>query len=190
MTLADRMPPIAFADMTAEQRAAVVDFKQTRNTSSFEGPFIPLLRSPELLGRVQVVGQYLRYRSALPRRLSELAILVTARHWGQQFEWHVHSADAAAVGLSSTIIEAIAEGRRPPDMDEDEAALYDFCQELLHNRSVSDPTYARGVERFGEQGVIDTVGLLGYYSLLAMVLNTARTPIREGMRETLERFHG
>ena len=75
-------------------------------------------------------------------------------------------------------------------MDEDEAALYDFCQELLHNRSVSDPTYARGVERFGEQGVIDTVGLLGYYSLLAMVLNTARTPIREGMRETLERFHG
>ena len=117
MTLADRMPPIAFADMTAEQRAAVVDFKQTRNTSSFEGPFIPLLRSPELLGRVQVVGQYLRYRSALPRRLSELAILVTARHWGQQFEWHVHSADAAAVGLSSTIIEAIAEGRRPPDMD-------------------------------------------------------------------------
>ena len=190
MTPTDRMPPIAFAEMTARQRAAVADFKLTRNTSEFDGPFIPLLRSPELLGRVHVVGQYLRFRSALPRRLSELAILITARHWGQQFEWDVHSTDATAVGVSSTIIDAVAEGRRPPGMAEDEAALHDFCQELLHNRRVSDPTYARGVELFGEQGVIDTVGLLGYYSLLGMVLNTARTPLREGRREKLERFPG
>ena len=184
----NRMPPIPDAEMTAAQRAAVADFKQTRNTSAFEGPFVPLLRSPELLRRAQRVGEYLRYHSALPPRLSEMAILIAARHWCQQFEWSIHSANATTAGLAPGVIEAIAEGRRPVDMAEDEAALHDFCLELLRHQCVSDTTYAQAVARFEEQGVIDLVGILGYYSLLAMVMNTAQTPLPDGMEPALERF--
>lgn len=184
----DRMPPISDADMTTEQRQAVAGYAATRNTSVFAGPFVPLLRSPELLDRVQRVGEYLRYRNALPRRLSEMAILIAARHWSQQFEWNIHTADATTAGLADPVITAIAEGRRPSPLEEDETAVYDFCLELLHNKSVSDATYSRALALAGDQGVIDLVGLLGYYSLLAMVMNTARTPIRDDMTSTLERF--
>ncbi|MCH7748476.1 MAG: carboxymuconolactone decarboxylase family protein [Acidobacteria bacterium] len=184
----DRMPPIAEADMTEAQAAAVADFKQTRNTPHFRGPFVPLLRSPELLSRTQRVGEYLRFHSALPPRLSELVILVAARHWCQQYEWSIHSAIAAEAGLAAGVIEAIAEGRRPVEMADDEAALHDFCLELLRHQCVSDTTYARAVDLFEEKGVIDTVGILGYYSLLAMVMNTARTPLREGMVPALRPF--
>ena len=130
----------------------------------------------------------MRYQSALPPRLSELAILITARHWCQGYEWSIHSAIAADAGIAATVIGAIAEGRRPPDMADDEATLYDFCHELLRNQSVSDPTYERAVALFDQKGAIDLVGILGYYSLLAMVMNTARTPMREGMKSTLRPF--
>ena len=188
MDTQDRMPPIAEAEMTEAQAAAVADFKRTRNTPHVRGPFVPLLRSPELLSRAQRVGEYLRFHSALPPRLSEMAILVAARHWCQQYEWTIHSAIAAEAGLAAGVIDAIAEGRRPVEMAEDEAVLHDFCLELLLNQCVSDTTYARAVDLFAEKGVIDTVGILGYYSLLAMVMNTARTPLCEGMEPALQRF--
>lgn len=190
MNPTDRMPPIPDADMTAEQRRAVTDYASTRKTDVFEGPFVPLLRSPQLLERVQRVGEYLRYRNALPRRLSEMAILAAARHWSQQFEWNIHAADAATAGLSAAVIDAIADGRRPSTLVDDEATVYDFCLELLHNQRVSDMTYDRAVALFGEPGVIDLVGILGYYSLLAMVMNTARTPIRDDMTRSLPPFPG
>ncbi len=188
MDTQDRMPPIPDTEMTAAQTAAVADFKQTRKTNRFGGPFVPLLRSPELLTRAQRVGDYLRFHSALPPRLSELVILIAARHWSQQYEWTIHSAIAREAGLAAAVIDAVAEGRRPIEMADDEAALHDFCLELLRNQCVSDATYARAVGLFDEKGVIDTVGLLGYYSLLAMVMNTARTPMGEGMESTLARF--
>lgn len=176
----DRMPPIPDNEMTAEQKAAVEEFKQARNTDTFRGPFVPLLRSPEMLSRARNVGDYVRFNSVLPPRLSEFVILMTARHWTQNYEWSAHAPIAEREGLAPAIIEAIADGRRPDTMAEDEATLYDFCTELLHTQGVSDPTYARMLSHFEEIGVIDTIGIMGYYSMLAMVMNTARTPLRDG----------
>ena len=190
MDTQDRMPPIPEADLTEAQAAAVADFKQTRNTRHVRGPFVPLLRSPELLRRAQRVGEYLRFHSALPPRLSEMVILLAARHWCQQYEWAIHSAIAGEAGLAAEVIDAIADARRPVDMADDEAALHDFCLELLHHQGVSDATYARTVAIVDERGVIDTIGILGYYSLLAMVMNTARTPLREGMVPALQPLPG
>ena len=114
--------------------------------------------------------------------------MITARHWTQQTEWAAHAGIAEREGLASNIIAALADGRRPPEMAEDEAAIYDFCMELLQNHSVSDPTYERVVSWFAEKGVIDTIGIMGYYSLLAMVMNTARTPLADGVEPPLAPF--
>lgn len=180
-----RMPPIPDAEMTEAQRkvvAAVVAGPRKH----LVGPFIPLLRSPEFMDRLQRTGEYLRYNSAFEPRLSELAILVTARHWTQNFEWYAHRPIAEKAGLGKETIAAIAEGRRPAAMAADEADVYDFLDELIRCKTVSDPTYARVKARFGERGVIDLVGIHGYYSLLAMVLNVSRAPIPADARPELE----
>jgi 4-carboxymuconolactone decarboxylase len=130
--------------------------------------------------RARAMGDYLRYKSALPPRLSEFVILITAREWTQQYEWNAHYPIALKAGLKTETANAIAEGRRPAQMSDEEAALYDFCQELHHDKSVSDATYAKALALFGEQGVVDAIGISGYYSLLAMTLNTARTPAGDG----------
>jgi 4-carboxymuconolactone decarboxylase len=171
----ERMPPIPPDRMTAEQKRAADAFQSARGYPML-GPFLVMLRSPEVMLRAQALGDYLRYRNVLPHRVSELVILLTARRWTQQFEWAHHYKYAREAGLAAHIIEAIAEGRRPEGMSADEAAAYDFSTELSHNKSVSDATYARAVELFGEQGIIDLTGINGYYSLLAMMMNVARTP--------------
>src|SRR6185503_4909727 len=171
----DRLPPMNDSQLTPAQRQAVADFKTARGVE-ISGPFYPLLRSPELMTRARAMGDYLRYKSALPPRLSEFVILMTAREWTQQYEWNAHYPIALKAGLKAEIAGALAEGKRPAQMSEEETILYEFCQELHHNKSVSDVTYAKAQKAFGEQGVVDTVGISGYYTLLAMVLNTARTP--------------
>ena len=183
----DRMPPIPEGALTEAQRKAAAAFAAERRRPPF-GPFVPLLRSPELMLRAAAMGEYLRYRNALPRRLSELAILMVSRLWTQQFEWHHHLPDAVAAGLDPATAEAIAEGRRPEPIAEDEAIVYEFAVELERNRSVSDATYARARERLGEQGIIDLVGICGYYGLLGMVMNVARTPLPAGARPPLAPF--
>ena len=177
----DRMPRLSDEDMTPEQQSAVEEFKRMRNTTTFGGPFIPLLRSPEVLQRARNLGDHALFNTVLPPRLSEFVILMTARHWTQHYEWGAHAAIAEREGLDSDIIAAVADGRRPANMASDEMALYDFCMELFRTRSVSDPTYERFVSQFDEIGVIDTISIMGYYQLLAMVMNTTRTPLREGM---------
>lgn len=172
----DRLPPIPAAQMTDAQRKAAEEFKAIRNGAEVSGPFFPLLRSPELMVRTSALGEYLRFRSALPPRLSEFVILLTAREWSQQYEWNAHYGIALEAGVSVEIANAIAEGRRPAGMSADHDALYDFCQELLKTKGVSDAAYQRALTLLGEQGVVDTIGIAGYYSMLAMVLNTARTP--------------
>jgi len=176
----DRMPPIPADKLTDAQKKAIEEFRAARS-AEISGPFIPMLRSPEVMTRARAMGDYIRYRSVLPPRLSEFVILMTSRQWTQNYEWNAHEAIARQQGLSPDIIKAISEGRRPERMAEDEEILYTFFDELARNRSVSDATYERAVGKFGEQGVIDTLGIVGYYSMLAMVLNTARTPAKPAL---------
>lgn len=144
------------------------------------GPFNALLRSPELADRAQKMGEYLRFGSSLPARLNEFAILVTARHWGSQFEWFAHHALALKAGLDPAVAAQLALGQRPSGMQDDERAVHDFCTELHANKFVSDATYAAAVERFGERGVVDLIGICGYYTLVSMVLNVDRYPLPPG----------
>jgi 4-carboxymuconolactone decarboxylase len=180
----DRMPPIPADKLTEAQKRAVEEFKAARN-ADVSGPFVPMLRSPEVMSRARAMGDYLRFRSTLPPRLSEFVILLTARRWTQQYEWNAHAPLALQAGVSRDIVNAIAEGRRPERMAEEHDILYTLCDELQRNQSVTDATYARAVAKFGEAGVIDVLGITGYYTMLAMVLNTARTPLPDGARPAL-----
>lgn len=171
----DRLPPIPEAQWTPDQkREAEAVIAGPRG--ALISPFIPLLRSPELMGHAQRMGEYLRYRSTLALRLSELAILITARHWSQQVEWAIHAPIALKAGVAAATIEAIAQGRQPVSLPDDEAAVYAFSTELHRNQGVSDASWARVLELFGEQGAVDLIGINGYYALLSMVMNASRTP--------------
>jgi 4-carboxymuconolactone decarboxylase len=183
----DRMPPIPADKLTPAQKQAVDEYKQARG-GEVSGPWAVLSRSPELMSRTRMLSDYLRFKSTLPPRLSEFVILMTARLWGQNYEWNAHHPLALKGGLSPEIAKAVAEGRRPPTMAEDETILYDLIQELLRNRTVSDATYARAVSKFGEQGVVDAVSISGYYTMIGMLLNTARTPLAGGVAAPLPAF--
>ena len=174
----DRMPPIPAEKMSEAQKKAVAEYMAARGPLT--GPWIALLRSPEIVNRARALSDYLRFNSSLPPRLSEFVILITARQWAQPYEWNAHHTLALKGGLSPDIAKAVAEGRRPPQMAEDEEAVYDFCIELHGNHSVSDATYARTLSKFGERGIIDMIGLSGYYTMISMVLNTVRTPLPAG----------
>ena len=183
----DRMPPIPKDTWTGAQKQAAEELVAGPR-GALIGPFIPLLRSPEFMSRLQKTGEYLRFKNAIGPKLSELVILLTARQWTQQFEFNAHKPLGLKAGLKQETIADIADGRRPAGMAEDEEIAYDFCTELHRTQSVSDATYARAVKRFGEQGVIDMTGLTGYYTVLAMIMNVARTPLPEGAKPPLAAF--
>jgi 4-carboxymuconolactone decarboxylase len=172
--MTDRLRPIPPAEWTNAQREAAQDIVNGPRGGLY-GPFVPLLRSPELMGHAQRLGEYLRYRSAIGVRLSELAILVTARAWDQQVEWAIHAPIAQQAGIAADVIGAIARRQRPSAMLADEEMVYDFCMELHRDKRVSDRIYNDALARFGEQGVVDLMGVNGYYTFLAMVMNTAQT---------------
>src|SRR3954466_14539649 len=164
------MPPLPDAELSAAQRAAAAELAAGPR-GGVVGPFIAALRSPELLTRLQRLGEYLRYRNALGPRLTELAILMTARAWSQPFEWAMHVGEAQALGIARATIAAIARGLRPPRLAGDEAIVYDYLRELHANHAVTDAPCARAVAAFGEPGVVDLTALAGYYATLAMLLN-------------------
>ncbi|HEY2818624.1 MAG TPA: carboxymuconolactone decarboxylase family protein [Casimicrobiaceae bacterium] len=170
----DRLPPLEADALTEVQRRAAEELAAGPRGGVI-GPFVPLLRSPELLQHAQRMGEYLRYRSAIGTRLSELVILLIARYWSQRVEWSIHAPIAAKVGIAAETIGAIAAARRPEILSDDETIVYEFCFELNVNQDVSDSTFERTLVRFGEQGVVDLIGLNGYYTLLAMVMNAAHT---------------
>ena len=172
--MTDRLEPLPEHEWSDAQRV-VAQALIAGPRGALYGPFVPLLRSPELMACTQQLGEYLRYRSALEPRLSELAILVTARQWNQQVEWAIHAPIALEAGVSEQTVAAISAWARPEGLDEQSAAVYDFSLELQRQKRVSDATYERALRLFGEQGVVDLMGINGYYTFLSMVMNAAQT---------------
>ena len=170
-----RLPPLDPAAMTEEQRAAAAALAAGPR-GGVKGPFIALLRSPELMQRLGDVGEYLRFRNTLEKRISEFLMLIVSREWTQQFEWAVHVSLALKAGVHSSTIDDLATGRRPRNMAADEALAYDLCDELARNHGVSDATYRETVDQFGERGLMDLLGLVGYFTTVSMVMNVAHTP--------------
>ena len=178
-----RMAPIPPEKYTPAQKQAVADFEKVRK-APISGPWIPLVRSPELMTSAFTMGTYVRYNLSIGPMLTDFGIMVVARLWTMDFEWSIHAPQAVTEGVSQDIVNAIADGRRPTGMSDDQALVYDFTTELQQNRRVSDVTYDRAVKRFGEKGVIELVGLNGYYTLLGMTFNTARIPAPDGTKLT------
>ena len=170
----ERLPPVPQADYSPAQSAAHAEFLASRKVD-FTGPWHVFIRSPEMLTRAQHMGAFLRYNCSLSGRLSELAILIVARFWTQDYEWGAHRKHALTAGVSPATIAAIAAARRPLDLPADEQAVWDFANELLQTKRVSDATYAQALALFGEAGIVDLCGLIGYYQLLALTMNVART---------------
>jgi 4-carboxymuconolactone decarboxylase len=185
----DRMPPIPKDKMTEAQKKAFDEVTSgPRGAGGAEGPFVPLLRSPEFMSVLQKTGEYVRFHNSIGPKLTEFVILLTARQWTQQYEYDAHQVNGLKAGVKQEMISAITEGRRPTGMAADEEIVYDFCTELRQNQSVSDATYARAVSKFGEQGVVDMTGLVGYYTTLAMIMNVARSPLADGKKAPLAPF--
>src|SRR5262249_9090461 len=149
------------------------------------GPFNVLLRSPELGDLAQQLGAQVRFHSSLSRKLNEFAIIMTARYWTAQYEWYAHKRAALEAGLSPAIVDAVAAGKRPASMQADEEAIYTFSDEILKTKQVSDATFQAAIKAFGERGVVDLIGVIGYYQLVSMVLNVDRYPLPEGAKPEL-----
>jgi 4-carboxymuconolactone decarboxylase len=185
----DRMPPIPVDKQTAAQKKAIADYKDLRKADLTGPPWTVLLRVPDLI--VPSLELRLHNQTAnnpLGARLTEFAILIAAREWTNNFEWNAHARLAADAGLSAAVIAAVADGRRPEHMAGDEEIVWDFCNELLHNKSVTDSTYARALTKFGEAAVVEAASLEGYYTYLSMVMNTARSPLPANRKPPLASF--
>lgn len=170
--------------MTPEQKR-VADAILSGPRKRLVGPFNAWLRSPETADRLQKVGEHLRFNSSLPARLNELAILITARAWDAQYEWHAHHALAMQAGLDPKVAEDVAAGRRPCGMQADETIIYDFCTQLRRDKRVDDATYRAMLEAFGEQGIVDLIAVSGYYDLVSMTLNVAQVAVPAGTPQPL-----
>jgi 4-carboxymuconolactone decarboxylase len=181
----ERLPTIPPAQYDPAQQQAAAEFLSARKYP-VQGPFEPMMYSPKVMSAARGMGDYLRYASGIGNTLSEFAILITAREWSQDYEWSVHAPIAAKQGIAPAVIAALHDGRRPESMSADETIVYDFAVELQHNHSVSDPTWAAAEKRFGKPALVDLVGILGYYTFNAMMLNSARYKAKDGT--SLPRF--
>ena len=170
-----RIAAVEDASMTPDQLAAA-NIVRAGPRGAVRGPFAVLLNSPGAFSAAQGLGAYLRYESSLPANLRELAILTTARHWRQDYEWRVHAAIARDAGVNDRTIQSLADGASVEDLSPEEAVVHAFCQELHRTNNVDDETFNAAEQLLGAAGVIDLCALCGYYALLAMVMNVARNP--------------
>ena len=173
-----RFPSLKREQMTDAQKRVYDEIEVSRG--GVRGPFGPLLRSPELADRWQRLGEYVRYKTSLPPRLNEFAILITARFWGSKYEWYAHKPLAIKGGLAESVAEDLAQNRRPANMKADEELVYNFCTVLNRQHFVDDALFRRAMETLGERGVIDLVAVSGFYVAVSMVLNVAEIPIPPG----------
>lgn len=173
----ERMKAIPDNKMTPEQKKAVEEFKVARQQNDVNGPWMVLLRVPEVMTLGRMMRAHVQSRSLLAPKLTELVIILTAREWTQQYEWNAHHDGAVRAGLKAEVVQAIADGRRPDQLTDDEQIIYDFCTELHRNKGVSDATYARALAKFGEEGMVEAASISGLYTLLAMNMNVARTAV-------------
>lgn len=171
---------------TDEQKKVVADIAASGPRKEIFDPLLPMMRSPELAYTAERFGEHVYYNSGLDKRVYELAVILLARQMTQQFEWRVHYTSALKAGVKQADVEAIAAGRRPRTLEPDESAVYDFVVELYKKNAVSDATYARVVDKIGEKGVVEIVGLLGYYTTIADMMNVDRTPLHPGTAPLLK----
>ncbi len=180
----DRFKPLTYDEMTPAQKT-MIEHLFAGPRAGADGPFNVLLRSPEMGDIAQQFGASMRFNQSMPRKLNELAIIITARYWSAQYEWYAHHRAALAAGLSPAIADAIAQGKRPTGMQPDETAVYSFCSELLNTKQVSDATFKTAKDTVGEKGVVDLIGVMGWYQMVSMLLNTDRYPLPDGVQPEL-----
>jgi 4-carboxymuconolactone decarboxylase len=174
----NRFAPLTWAEMTDAQKTMVTHVLEgPRN--SLGGPFNVMLRSPEMGDAAQQLGAFSRF-NAMSGRLRELAIIMTARFWTSHYEWYAHKNAALREGLDPAIIDAIASGELPTGMDADETVVYNLVRELLYDQRVSDATFESAIDALGERGVVDVVGIVGYYGMVSLFLNIDEYPLPEG----------
>jgi 4-carboxymuconolactone decarboxylase len=181
----DRFRPLTYGELTPEQKT-MVEHLFAGERGGMNGPFNVTLRSPEMGDLAQKLGAQLRFHSSLSNRLNEMAILMTARFWNAQYEWSAHKKNALTAGLSPGVIDAIATGKRPTAMQPDEEAIYNFGDELLRTREVSDAAFKGVVGKFGERGAVDLSGVIGYYCFVSIMLNIDRYPLPDGEKPELK----
>jgi len=174
--MAQRFPKLTPEVMTPAQREVAAEIAAGPR-GEVRGPFIALLHNPELAGRLQKLGEHLRWKGKLPPKLKELAVLVTARRWTCQHEWVMHSKLALEGGLAKEIVDAIAARIEPKNLSQEESAVYTFCCEVHATGRAGDAAFAAIEKRFGLDGALELIALNGYYTLMAMVLNTAGLPL-------------
>ena len=181
----DRFKPLTWDEMTPAQRKMVEDLVAGPRSGA-GGPFNVLLRSPEMGNIAQKFGASMRFNADMPRKLNEMAIIITARYWTAQYEWYAHKRAALDAGLNPAIVEAIRNGQRPAGMSKDEEIVYTFCTEVLNTKHVSDATFASTKGAFGEKGVVDLMGVMSWYQMVSMLLNVDRYPLPDGVQPELK----
>ena len=181
----NRFKPLTYDEMNPPQKK-MIDNLLAGPRGGAEGPFNVLLRSPEMGDLAGTFGASTRFNTSMPRKLNEMAIILVGRHWTSQFEWAAHHRAALQAGLSASICDAIAEGKRPPSMAKDEEVVYNFVTELLNTTQMSDATFNATKAMFGERGIVDLVGVMGWYHTVSMLLNVDQYPLPDGQKPELK----
>ncbi len=180
-----RFPQLTMDQLNDQQRALAEEIMKVSSVG-LGGPYNPMMRSPVMGERLFRLLDYLRFKTSVPRRLNEFAILIQARLWTSQVEWYAHYPLAIKAGLSEGVAADLKDGKRPAGMKPDEAVVYDFCTELSTNHAVSDATFTKAKETLGEQQLVDLIALSGTYVTVAMLLNAAQEPVPPGKSPPLQ----